>query len=1130
MNDREQLEQAMVALEAQRAILGDAVVEAALGSIRQQLDALGGAVPSPSPAAQRKQATILFADVSSFTALTETLDPEDVANTMNALWQRLDAIIVSHGGKIDKHLGDGVMALWGSSVSHEDDPERAIRAALAMRADLQAFTTTAGLPLQMRIALNTGPVLLSAVGTIGESTAMGDAVNVASRLEQAAPVGGILISHDTYRHVPGLFDIRTQEPLNVKGKGEPIQVYLVERTRPRTLRAATRGVEGTETRTIGRDAECQRLIETWRTTLREQQLRTVLVNADAGVGKSRLLYEFRNWLELRAAPSDSFDFKTRAVWIFKGRATPEMSRLPYSLIRDLFSFRFEIQESDSLATARAKMEQGMFDFMDPLHDPEEVMMRAHFLGHLIGFDFSTSSYLRGILPDSKQIRDRAFHYATQFFRAATSRYPAVIYLEDIHWADEGSLDMLEHLVQSCRDMPLMILCLARPTLFERRPAWAQHQLFHEQIDLLPLSRENTQQLVEEILRQVDEIPQVLSELIISRAEGNPFYVEELIKMLIEDGVIVKEAKAWRVEPLRLTSVRVPATLTGILQARLDSLPPLEREVLQKASVIGREFWEDAVVYLHRKSDSEGGEMEPGPSLETIREALRALQRRELIFRRDSSAFVNTHEYIFKHALLHEVTYETVLRRQRRLYHAHAAAWLIEQSGERVEEYAGLIAQHYERAGYTTRVVEWYERAAAQAHASYAPAAAIDYYQKALSFLPAPDGESMSSIAAQVHRQRVMLYEGLADALVQQALYSDALQAYSAMREAAQAVGDMLAQARSWNRTSLVHEDQGAIRIHLESAQEAERLLETIEPQSDEEQLACRLELAVALHRQGWARYRLGQPEAALQLAEKALAQSLEIGPPAQREAIYAQRLLGVLHMMLGRYEAAHRYLEQALNAFQALGDRRWVSRMWNGLGENSRLQGDYRAAVTCYQSALIIALEIGNRNWEVMYRSNLGGARVGLGEYEEAERELRRAVEMADASGWGGLAETYCFLAQALLGQGRLNEAQETAHLAMTLSEQTEQPEFIGATWRVLGMLASQQGRVEEATHAFAESRRIFLEISMGAERARTLREWARHERTHGDPDRAEAMREEARATFRNLGMLAELERLEHSL
>lgn len=1118
MNDREQLEQAMVALEAQRAVLGDAVVEAALGSIRQQLDALDG-VPS-TPTAQRKQATILFADVSSFTALSETLDPEDVANTMNALWQRLDAIIVSHGGKVDKHLGDGVMALWGATVSHEDDPERAIRAALAMRADLQAFATTAGLPLQMRIALNTGPVLLSPVGTIGESTAMGDAVNVASRLEQASPVGGILISHDTYRHVPGLFDVRALEPLTVKGKGEPIQVYLVERTRPRTLRAATRGVEGTETRTIGRDAEHQRLIEAWRATLREQQLRTMLVKADAGVGKSRLLYEFRNWLELRAAPSDSYDFKTRAVWIFKGRATPEMGRLPYSLIRDLFSFRFEIQESDSLATARAKMEQGMFDFMEPHHDPEEVMMRAHFLGHLIGFDFSSSSYLRGILADTKQIRDRAFHYATQFFRAATRLYPAVIYLEDIHWADEGSLDLLEHLIQSCQDIPLMILGLARPTLFERRPAWAQNQLFQEQIDLLPLSRENTQQLVEEILRQVDEIPQVLSELIISRAEGNPFYVEELIKMLIEDGVIVKEAKAWRVEPLRLTSVRVPATLTGILQARLDSLPPLEREVLQKASVIGREFWEGAVAYLHRKSDTDGGDA----GHTTIREALRALQRRELIFRRDSSAFATTHEYIFKHALLHEVTYEMVLKRQRRDYHAHAAAWLIEQSGERVEEYAGLIAEHYERAGYTTRVVEWYERAAAQAHASYAPAAAIDYYQKALAFLPTSDGEK--SLTAQVHRQRVTLYEGLADALVQQALYAEALRAYQAMREAAQAVGDTLAQARSWNRTSLVHEDQGAIRIHLESAQEAERLLATIEPRNAAERLACRLELAVALHRQGWARYRLGQPEAALKLADKALTLSLEIGSPAQRETIYAQRLLGVLYMMLGRYEEAHRYLEQALNAFQALGDRRWVSRMWNGLGENSRLQGDYRAAVTCYQSALIIALEIGNRNWEVMYRSNLGGARVGLGEYEEAERELHKAVEMADAAGWGGLAETYCFLAQALLGQGKLAEAQETAHLAMTLSEQTEQPEFIGATWRVLGMLASQQGQREQAERAFAESHRIFTEISMGAERARTLREWARHEQAQGNLDKAETMREEARTLFRTLAMLAELERM----
>jgi class 3 adenylate cyclase len=296
MTEMEQLEHAMAALEAQRSTLGDGVVDAALAPMRDKLAALKAQQPSTEQ--HRKQVTVLFADVSGFTAMSETMDAEDVTGVMNALWQRLDAAIASCGGAIDKHMGDAVMALWGVQTAHESDPEQAIRAALAMQAALAAFRDERGVRLAMRIGLNTGPVLLGEVGSTHEFTAMGDTVNLASRLEHAAPVGGVLISHDTYRHVRGLFDVQALEPITVKGKAEPVRVYVVQSAKPRAFRLGTRGVEGVETRMIGREAELKRLQDAVHAILQDREMQAVTIVGEAGLGKSRLLYEFQSWLEL----------------------------------------------------------------------------------------------------------------------------------------------------------------------------------------------------------------------------------------------------------------------------------------------------------------------------------------------------------------------------------------------------------------------------------------------------------------------------------------------------------------------------------------------------------------------------------------------------------------------------------------------------------------------------------------------------------------------------------------------------------------------------------------------------------------------------------------------------------------
>ena len=374
----------------------------------------------------------------------------------------------------------------------------------------------------MRIGINTGPVVLGLVGTQAEFTAMGDAVNLASRLEHAAPVGGVLISGDTYRHIRGIFDVTAQEPLTVKGKVKPIQTFVVERVKPRAFRMATRGVEGIETRMIGRDAELQILQSAFEDTIEETETRVVAIVGEAGVGKSRLLYEFDTFLELHE----------EQVLYFKGRSTPNLQNVPYSLFRDLFAFRFQILDSDLTVIALDKFRQGMAGVLEP--------EQADVVGHWLGFDFSSSETVRSLLG-SAEFESIARSNLTRYYEKVATAEPVVILLEDIHWADDLSLDLVTLLSETIPEAKLLIVTVSRPSLFERRPGWGEGEAAFRRINLTPLSKRASRLLVDEILQRVEEIPDSLRDLIINAAEGNPFYVEEMVKTLIDQGVIVRSS-------------------------------------------------------------------------------------------------------------------------------------------------------------------------------------------------------------------------------------------------------------------------------------------------------------------------------------------------------------------------------------------------------------------------------------------------------------------------------------------------------------------------------------------------------------------------------------------------------------
>jgi class 3 adenylate cyclase/tetratricopeptide (TPR) repeat protein len=1084
------LQRAIQAQESLRPALGADVVDAALAVLRQKLIELERRQAEEKNREQRKMVTVMVADISGFTALSEKMDDEEVAELTNLVWSRIDLIIQAHGGHIDKHMGDNVVALWGVLAAREDDSEQAVRAALKIQQELPNLALDH--PFQMHIAIHSGPVMLGEVGTTREFTAVGRTVQVASLLEAEAHPGEVVISRDTLRLVRGLFDVEPRSELPISGYERPLSVYRVLRPRPYAFRPHTRGVEGIETRMIGRESELGVLQDALRDMLFDGKSRAVTVVGEAGIGKSRLLYEFETWLMPRA----------RQFWLMQARATERTTSVPYTLLRDAIALRLNIPDDVPLELARQKMERAIQSLL--LDDPA-ALEKAHFIGHLLGLDFSSAPELSGILADPGQIRDRARYYLAQVIAAVASRQPVILLLEDLHWADEASLDLLAYLMREVRGLPVLLVSVTRPSLLGRLPDWWERLPGQQRLDLNPLDETASRSLLREILQKAASIPSALDELVIAGAEGNPFYVEELIKMLIDEQVI-STGEIWTVDQARLGQVRVPATLTGILQARLDGLPESERVVLQAASALGRYFWDGALAAL------------TGFDPDAISAALDGLEARELVYPRQNSTFSGQREYVFKHALLRQAAYESVSKRQRRRYHLTAAEWLVAQSRERAPKYAALVAGHFEAAEDWNRAALWYGQAGKQAYDAYESGAAVMYYQKALQFT------RQANIPA---AERLDWHEFLGKSLFTLARYDEALNAYQEMRAIADAAASVDGWARAWYNIAYVHDHIGNNTLSLESAENALRLADK----------GAKPDLLIrAVYGKGWALYRLGDANSAIHLGELALrlARNLENQVTSQREMAHACQLLGAAYELHGELEKAAQYEQRALDLFRELRDRRGEAAMLNNQGVGAFVRGDYQVAIARYEEALRVARDIGSQDRIAMFLSNLGGARVGLGEFAAAEADVRQAIERVGEGMTHFLPLTYVFLAEALLGQGNCEEACEAAQTGLRLAQVSDQPDVVSSSYRVLAnctamRLEKGQSFPEEfqPEKCYRESIRIAESIGSEVDKARALRDWAATESARGNLECAATMRAEAVSIFRKLGMVLEVQRME---
>jgi len=659
------------------------------------IEASDKADASVSIESERKHVTIMFSDLSGYTAMTERLDPEEVKEIMSLIFAKITRIIKMYDGFIERFIGDAVMAVFGIPKAHEDDPVRAVRAAMEIHAAVATlspqFEGKIGRPLTMHTGINTGLVVSGEVDVEkGIHGLTGDAINLASRLEGIAKAGEIIVGPDTYYQATNYFEFETLEPAKVKGKSEPVSVYKVVSVLDQ--QAVTQRMHGVQAELIGREAEMALLIEAVE-NLKQGKGSIISIVGHAGTGKSRLTREFRARLE----PDE--------VQWHEGHAYAYTQNVAYYPLTNLLTHAFQIREGDDPDQIREKVEGGVEAL---LWDKPEA---KKYLGGLFALSYTE---IDEVSPEFWQAQ---LHLSVQqILEALASRGPTVVLFEDLHWADSSFIELL-HILLKNTHRPVLFLCAYRPSfsLFqERKPdslAWP-----HQEIELRELPWDEEEAMLQSLLH-ASELPDELRYFIKQKVEGNPFYLEEVINTLIETGTLISDNGGWLVNKT-LDLADIPTSIQGVLTARLDRLEKEAKRILQEASVIGRSFFYKVLTRITELPTPLDGYLSGLESLDLIRSRHREPEL----------------EYIFKHALTQEVVYNGLLKKDRRDIHERIGVAMEKLFGERMPEFYETLAFHFSRGRSMEKAVNYLVKSGRKNLDRYAVEESHQYFTKAYGFL------------------------------------------------------------------------------------------------------------------------------------------------------------------------------------------------------------------------------------------------------------------------------------------------------------------------------------------------------------------------------------------------------------
>jgi class 3 adenylate cyclase/tetratricopeptide (TPR) repeat protein len=1001
----------------------------------------------------RKVVTVVFADVTGSTALGERLDPEALRRVMGRYFDRMEAVIEAHGGTVEKFIGDAVMAVFGVPRLHEDDAIRAVRAAAGMRDALAELNLELerdpGVGLAARIGVNTGEVV-AGDPSAGQRLVTGDAVNVAARLEQAAAPGEVLLGDPTYRLVRDAVAAQPVEALQLKGKDERVPAFrLLDVSR---VEAGHR--RGLDAPMVGRAKELSLLEHALERAIDERTSHLFTLMGPAGVGKSRLVHEF-----LERSIGDAM--------VLRGRCLSYGEGITFFPLDEIVHQAAEIGQADAPVTALARLR-------DRLEEAPEAERIAALVAGVFGWAEP------GATEDT-------FWAVRKLIEHLARDRPLVVVFDDIHWGEPTFLDLIEHLADWIRDAAVLILCLARPELLEVRPGWGGGKLNATSILLEPLPADEASELVDNLLGRA-EIPPAARARILEAAEGNPLFVEEMLAMLIDDGLLRLEDGVWRAVA-DLADVTIPPTIHLLLAARLDRLDAEERAVIERGAVEGNVFHASAVTTLS-----------PDAVRPNVRSRLLALARKELI-RPDRPEFAGEDAFRFRHLLIRDAAYQAMPKEQRAELHERFADWLAEAARDRMAEYEEILAHHLEQAyryraelgAVDERARGLARRAAGHLYASGARADERGDLTSARSLL-----QRCVELADGRDRARAMV--SLAELLPELGEFADAYRTAVGAVDAAEAVHDRSLALRAELVRIFTRGSVDPSRTMAQALDQVHRVLAEAEQLGDQD-VRDRAVLAAALEH-----FFLGQTAEAIRMVD-ALSGRVSTMSRRDREEVAAQlvvcsyfgwvpvedafdvldraaglrgesigarahdlRVRGALLGMTGRFDEARAMFQEAERLYDELGAPRIKITSSQVVAETLRLEGRLDEAERVLREMNDAYDAIGETGFNSTVCGVLAHVLCDQGRLDEAEGYIVRSREMAAEDDFASQAEWRTAEARVLTNRGRSGEALELVDQAIAIAEDTDYVDWQGQGFEVRGTVLEAAGRGDDAHRAYEEA------------------------------------------------------------
>jgi predicted ATPase/class 3 adenylate cyclase len=1001
----------------------------------------------------RKTVSLVFTDLAGSTAMAERLDPETVRRVMARYFTFVSSVLERHGGTVEKFVGDAVLAVFGIPQLHEDDALRAVRAASEMRTGLAVLNAELevefGVALAVRTGVNTGEVIAGDPGS-GQAFVSGDPVNVAARLEQHASAGEILIGPDTYRLVRNAVVVDAAEPVVAKGKSEPLQPFrLLE------VKADVAGfARHPDSKLVGREHESNLLRQGFERATKENACHLFTILGPAGVGKSRLVADFLEWL-----PADAR--------VARGQCLPYGEGITYwplaEAIRDLAGISNTSSSEEAFELLSRHISQ---------QDGETV---TNMLLQLLG----QAPVVNSVDELSWAVR--------RLFEQAAAEEPLVVLIDDIHWAEPALLDTIEYLADWSRSSPILLICVARPELLDERPNWGGGKLNATSLLLEPLDAECSRALVRQFLGDT-ELPKDLETKIADTAEGNPLYVEQMLEMLIDDGYLVKEGDTWQ-STTAAASISVPPTINALLAARLDRLQGEERRAIERASVIGRVFYSGAV-----------REMTPASTRNDLRHNLQVLVRKELV-RPAEDELAGEDSFRFGHILIRDAAYGGLPKEQRAELHKVFGEWLENRGGGRSLELQDIVAHHlYESYRYRLELGSITDDARA-----LGDRAAELSLISARSSMNRGDGRAAEKLLSRAlellpehSEDRWDVLTDLADVKLQSGDFKEATEILEALvgGEAPERIR-MRARVMRMNMDLMLAPSPGRLEEARALVQEA---ISSEASSGDGRTLSKAWVVLVVVE------IISGSMGAALQHGVKALEQARAVGDhytegqlriwifashlhgptpiPEAIEQVEASlaRSASQLHVVQGRAVLAslHGYAgtDPESGAAEMRAARGVVREMgeevlWGGLGmseaELVALSGDVEGAAAVLQEACEELERLGEKSFLSTSLGLLAGHLCDLGRFDEAERYALMGKEIGATEDILTEAVWRSSLARTLAARGEHGEALRLMQESLELSEKTDMLPTRGLIFRAYGEVLVAAGRTDEARAAFEE-------------------------------------------------------------